>query len=293
MVTREQVGMVAKVTLLAAATLILFTLSMSVSGLTGDSPSDSTEPPALGIGLIAFCFAPPVTVAAIVRRARWTGWRLVIAVFTTIYGTMTVLAQIETAFFHEAVGADIAPQLFLAGALFAASFSPLAVWILGGIRPRSPGTKERSGTVVSWQGLLWRVLAVACLHVVIYFVVGYFVAWQSLTLRTYYGGADPGSFLLQLRHLAENDPWIYPLQLFRGMLWALLALLLVRMIAGPVLQVALVAVLVFAVLGPVQLLLPNPYMPSEVRMVHLWETCLSRLVFAVGAVALFRHELRP
>ena len=66
------------------------------------------------------------------------------------------------------------------------------------------------------------------------------------------------------------------------MLWTALALLVMRITRGSRLEKALATGVLFAVVMTSGLLLPNPYMPFEVRMVHLVETAPSNFLF--GAV---------
>ncbi|MEJ2189480.1 MAG: hypothetical protein P8Y93_08700, partial [Acidobacteriota bacterium] len=142
----------------------------------------------------------------------------------------------------------------------------------------------------SWWGL--RVGAVAILHVLVYYLAGYYLAWKNPVLRSFYGGTDPGSFLRQLRSIAEGTPWMYPYQLAQGVFWALLVVVLARMLVGSRLRVAVTAAVFLAIVGPCQLLLPNPLMPTDVRLTHLVETAVSRFVFGFAAVWLLLPAAR-
>jgi hypothetical protein len=65
------------------------------------------------------------------------------------------------------------------------------------------------------------------------------------------------------------------------MLWAVLAMPVIRMMRGRWPETALAIGLLFAVVMNSQLLLPNPYMPEPVRMTHLKETASSNLLFGL------------
>jgi hypothetical protein len=53
-------------------------------------------------------------------------------------------------------------------------------------------------------------------------------------------------------------------------------------------EAALAVALLFSVVMNTQLLLPNPLMPAEVRMIHLLETATSNFLFGWLAVWLLR-----
>jgi len=72
--------------------------------------------------------------------------------------------------------------------------------------------------------------------------------------------------------------------------------LLIRMIKGEWWEAGLAVALSFAVLMNSQLLLPNPLMPQEVRMVHLLETASSNFLFSwlvVFVLLVWRTPGRP
>ncbi len=77
------------------------------------------------------------------------------------------------------------------------------------------------------------------------------------------------------------------LQFARGLLWAALALLVIRMMKGAWWEAGLALAVLFSV--PVfYLLFPNPFMPAAVRMTHLLETAPYQFLFAWLAAWLFR-----
>jgi len=97
--------------------------------------------------------------------------------------------------------------------------------------------------------------------------------------RAYYGGTDPGSFLLQLADVFRTTPWLLPFQILRALLWIGLGAVVIKMMDAPRWLKGLGVSLAFAVLMNAQLLIPNPYMPQPVRMIHLVETASSNFLF--------------
>jgi len=139
------------------------------------------------------------------------------------------------------------------------------------------GEKKPTLSKAEWT---WKLTVIVIAYLLLYYLFGYYVAWKNPELRQYYGGFDPGSFLAQLRSVAEATPWMFPFQAGRALLWVLLVLPMVRFHKGGSLELALVMAFFFAVWSS-QLLIPNPFMPMEVARVHFVETSISNFIFGL------------
>jgi hypothetical protein len=179
----------------------------------------------------------------------------------------------------------VIPFLFLAGLLHAVLWIPLAVRILG--RWRANDSPPVPGGPVLPAGWTWKVPLAALAYVAVYFTFGYYVAWRSPAVTAYYRGSDPGSFWAQIGNVLRETPWLPAAQVLRGLVWTALALLVMRVTRASVLEKALATGALFAVVMNAGLLLPNPYMPFEVRMVHLVETASSNFLYGALLVWLF------
>jgi hypothetical protein len=267
---------------LVALTVLYFICFAAISAALLSPPPEQPAPgqaDAALAALLAVSLLNTAVLAYVILRSRWAGWKLILTVFFVLYGVTTLMSQIETAFFVTRLPPGMLPRLFLAGAFIAALFSPLAVLILGKWRPERaegegpPRLKMPAG---EWVGKL-SLIVVA--YVAIYFTFGYFIAWKSAAVRAYYGGSDPGSLFAQMNSVLRETPWLLPLQAARALLWAALAVPVIRMMKGRWWEAGLAVALLFTVVMNTQLLLPNPLMPQEVRMVHLLETASSNFLF--------------
>ncbi len=288
---------IAKITIrLAVLTVLYFICFAAVSAAL--LPSLSEQPDSVDAGaalpaLLAVSLLNTLVLGYIILRSRWAGWKLVLAIFFVFYGVMTVMPQIETAIFVRSLPPGMLPRLFLSGAIIAALFSSLAVLILGK-RKSSPEDSSKHSrldmTVSQWAGKL-SLIVIA--YVVIYFSFGYFIAWKNPAVRAYYGGSDPGSFLKQISSVLRDTPLLLPLQAVRAILWTAIAVPVIRMMKGRWWEAGLAVALLFAVVMNSQLLLPNPLMPQEVRMVHLLETATSNFLFGWLIVLILRAGRQP
>jgi len=281
---------------LAALAVLYFICFAAVSAAVLPTPSDAQPAPAeTGATLAALwavSFLNTAVLAYVIVRSRRSGWELVLTIFFILYGVTTIMPQIETAFFLTRLPPGMLPRLFLSGALIAALFSPLAVLLLGkrsADRTEDKGPPRLKMPAGEWVGKL-SLIVIA--YVVIYFTFGYFIAWKSAAVRAYYGGSDPGSFPAQMSSVVRDTPLLLPLQAVRALLWAAIAVPVIRMMKGRWWEAGLAVALLFAVVMNSQLLLPNPLMPREVRMVHLLETASSNFLFGWLMVLVLRGR-RP
>ena len=240
---------------------------------------DSGQATQLLAALVVVSLLNAVVFSYVILNSRWTGWKLILAIFFVCYGVTTVMGQIETAVFVTTLPPGLLPRLFLSGALIAAIFSPLAVLMLG--KRKSNASDDRQPSRLKFSVAEWaiKLLLIAIAYVVIYFSFGYFIAWKSAAVRTYYGGTDPGTFLAHMSNVVRDTPWLFPLQALRALLWVALAVPVIQMMKGEWWKAGLAVALLFGVVMNAQLLLPNPLMPADVRMAHLLETASSNFLF--------------
>jgi len=103
---------------------------------------------------------------------------------------------------------------------------------------------------------------------------------------------DPGSFITHLGNLIRTEPLLFLLQLARGLLWAAIAVPVIKMMKGEWWEGGLAVALLFTMTSAL-LLLPNPLMPSAVRMAHLLETATSNFLFGWLVAIIFLKERAP
>ena len=226
------------------------------------------------------CGCVSLVVSFIVRRARASGWPLAAVLSLATFGSMTFLYYIEAVvFLRPRMSQGNLNGMLAMGIVFSVLLGPLAVWILGRARRSSVVVTQPIATAPS--STTWKLATIGVGYVALYFVFGYFVAWQNPALRAYYGGTDPGSFVASVGQNWVNDPWIFPLQFTRGILWALFLLPLMRRFGRGPRETGL-AMALFCAVWCLQLLFPNPYMPAGIRWSHLVETLGSNLIFGFG-----------
>ena len=272
-----------------AVTILYFSTFAVVSGALLSNASGPNTPAEAGATLVALLVVSLINAAVwtyVILRSHWTGWKLILTVFLVFYGVSTLMPQIESAYFITRLPPGLLPRLFLAGVIIAAVFAPLAVLILGKARSKANETSRLEMPVSAW---IVKSCAIVVVYLFLYFTFGYFIAWRNPAVRVYYGGGEPEGFIAHVTSLRRDEPLLFLLQVVRALLWLAIAVPVIKMMKGEWWESGLAVALLFAVMTS-QLLLPNPLMPDEVRMVHLVETATSNFLFGWLVVLILQQK---
>ncbi|WP_198675303.1 hypothetical protein [Pleomorphovibrio marinus] len=263
---------------------ILGTLAME--NLIPDLPS---EPGLIeeGFGLLVLGLINTALIVSLILTSRWNGWQLTISLALAYYGSFTLLTQIESWYFlsETTVPPQLLPRLFLMGLSIPFIFIPVAVFILGKWKRKGEPVDPAIWKVSTTKLLIIKFGIIALIYLVVYWLAGYFIAWQNPELREFYG--SPGEIAPFFSHTLDtflNSPSLVLLQLFRGIVFGAIALLILSGSKANTWVTALIVGLLFAIPHLVHIL-PNPLMPiASVRVSHMVETASSSFVFGLITV---------
>ena len=229
-----------------------------------------------GQALLVASLADAVILVLIAGSMRARGWTLGLVLAGVLLLVQTGQSLIEAAVFSRDVALSAALMFGVAAtAVLRDGIAAATIALLW--RGRAQGASARL------TGLVWKLPLIAILYVICYFTAGALIAWPSPAVRTYYA------------HVGEIDSGIlWAVQVGRGLLWAGLAVLLIRGLAAPAWRSALLTGLAFSGFMTPQLLYPNPVMPWAVRSMHMIEVGTSNFVFgALAALILVAAAQQP
>lgn len=267
--------------------------STAVAGVMPDvSSSEPGLVPATG-GLLIVALANVLVIAALILSSHWSGWRLALSLALAYYGAVTVVTQMDTWYYLSSINVDpqLLLRLLLMGVPTAFLFIPLAVWVLGKGRA-TIGTSPSRALVMPVSAWAWKLAAIVVLYLVLYWGAGYFIAWQNPALRAFYG--QPGEPLPFLTHTAvtlRDDPWLFPFQVLRALVWTACALPAIRGSRLNPWWTALLVGLFLSMPQNVGHIMANPFLPlASVRLSHMIETASSTFLFGVLVVWLLHRR---
>lgn len=220
------------------------------------------------------------TIIFVVRHSSWRSNALMPGLTATLFFVYAFMTQIETYFFGEAF-----PSLTNTDIVLITISNGVSIFVGVPLGTKLFGKKEQaiqsiSKPFLNVNELMIKLSLIGIMYVIVYFVFGYFVAWQVEELRVFYSGQteDPGFIASWINNYHER-PIIYPFQFVRGVLFGLFVLPLVSMFKGQSRYLLASLVLVYTGTG-ISLIIPNPLFPDSVRWAHFREMISSMFFFS-------------
>jgi|GEM_PF-2439157 len=247
------------------------------SGLMDSSENSNSNEGLLMLSII--CALNALIILYFIYHSQNKGWKLVGTVFLVAFGIQYFMSQIETLWFNDSLRLPIDEiwAIVTGGAIMILLFSVAATWFTGNFSLSKESIDE--GGKRNFVPMIKKILFLSVIvYPLIYFLAGYLIAWQFAEVRELYSGtADMDSFLFMMKDNVASG--LYFFQILRGVLWILIALLVLMAAKGSPLHKGVVLGLLFSILGSSQLLLPNPVMSETVRMAHFIETASSNFIW--------------
>jgi hypothetical protein len=280
--------------------LWMITMGIMTSLLIGGTGSSSEASAGVLLGMAAVCFINTAVIMYLILRSRWRGIKLVAFVAFVHYIVQFFMGGVEAIFFQSSlkIPLKLVYAQLASGAVFALLFALIAALILGRMKPpkEAPAAPNMRLIMPKGEFILKYLILSLIVYPLLYFLFGYFVAWQFPAVREFYSGsAVLAPFFQFIRtQLAANSLLVF-WQMARGAVWVLAALPVIRMMNGTAREVAVTLGLIFALVMNSLHIPPNPYMPGMVRFAHFIETASSNFLWGMLIVWLFhrRHASIP
>ncbi|TVQ85916.1 MAG: hypothetical protein EA393_12985 [Bacteroidetes bacterium] len=279
-------------------TILYFPIWILGTLVIGDLIPDTYSEPGLmsdASGMLTLGLINTVLIVGLIVSSRWYGWRLMAFLALAYYGSFTFMTQIETWYFltQITVSPELLPRLFLMGLSIPLIYIPIAILICDKWKRKGYDEAhiEKARNLMPLSQLLIKLGVLAIVYLVIYWLAGYFIAWQNPELRAFYG--SPGKITPFIAHTVKTftqSPGLVLLQLVRGVLFGLIVL---PLIIGSNVKPWLTGLLVAFLLAVPHLghLMPNPLMPiASVRLSHMIETATSTFIFGLIVVWLLHRR---
>ena len=204
-VNLKNVILIAGLTALSAALL-----SVNFSTITFSSEASKSP-----IQLVLIAFVDTLLLSYFVVSSRWGGWKQWGAVFAVLYGMVYILTAIESVYLGSLLSANTVFNLLLNGAIISVVFSGALV-----LAWKGKATQEKLQNIrlqMDRREWVWKVVVSAAVYLLLFMVFG-------LVLYMPLGKAlDPAAFAQEQSTASAAGALVFPVELIRGALWALLA----------------------------------------------------------------------
>ncbi|MEQ8812082.1 MAG: hypothetical protein RIE59_23645, partial [Imperialibacter sp.] len=147
--------------------------------------------------MLLICGLNTAVVMYFMRSTNRWGWQLVFTLALVLFSIQYFMSQIETLWFNDSLKMELNSiwALVAGGAISSMLFSVLAVWVAGNFKKREQLASK--GEIMPFSNTLTMTALMAIvIWPLIYFLAGYFIAWQFEEVRIYYSGSsEKASFL--------------------------------------------------------------------------------------------------
>lgn len=228
-----------------------------------------------------------LTVLYIGKRAHRSKGGLIsslIFVYFTIYCFMT---QIETIFFGEAFEVLSKNDGWI---IMIANMIPLIVIIPLTLKiAKENYPKSNPPLNIKISAILLRVVFLSVVYTMIYFLFGYYIAWQFPDLRVFYTGSTEKQTFIQKMTANFQHTTIIPFQLLRGFLFSVFILPIVFIFQNKS-RTLLISLVLIYLSTSIVLIIPNFLFPDTVRWAHFIEMMTSMSLFALITWLVWRKK---
>ncbi|REE83766.1 hypothetical protein BX611_1061 [Lutibacter oceani] len=242
-------------------TLIMFFLYTIYRLITGTEVSFNTSGVLLGLFSSLLIV---ILLSYYIFHSSFKGIKLVFAVFIIHYviGCFNIL--IESYIFNVTNRVQTLQEM-LQGFFVSVFFAPIFVWLLGKWNDESAKLKFEKRAVFSW---IWRSALGIFLYLIFYLGAGMVLQMSYPELMDFYSDKIPPFDVMILT------------QFPRGLLFVIIAILILRSLKLSNLKKAVLIGLIFSILGGIAPLIPpNDLMPSNIRFVHGIEVGISNFLY--------------
>jgi hypothetical protein len=222
------------------------------------------------------------TMYFIIRRTHFKGIKLFIYLLLVMFLTLYLHSQIEIVLFRNSF--PVMTTLDIISVMLAGLFPLLAtIPILIKFFRNNNYSAETEKINIGKTALKLGIIGI--LFCCIYWIFGYFVAWQFEELRMFYSGSPEKSGFFQ-QVFGNNHPApvfaMFLIQIMRGFLYGLFIVPLKIMVTKNRREFTISVCLVYLCVA-FMLIIPNFLFPDIVRYIHLFEVTGSMLLFGIIA----------
>lgn len=238
--------------------------------------------PLLGyIYMMVYGFFLSVVIAVIIANSKDKNIKPLLLAALTLLGTQWVVPFLQQYQFGEVTGSMVKMDILVTvaqGAVVTLLTLALAYLLFkhppekAQQLPHQPHVpqKQPDKYTVKKLSLALKMIILPLIYCVFYFLIWYFLFWTKEAVQVYYTGEPIGDlrFTSALVTMLLNDAKQIPMALIKGLLYAALLLPMLFQLVHK--RVVFMITSVLILLGPaVQMLIPNPIMPQEIRIANL------------------------
>ena len=283
----KTIGLIALLTIIQIIAMMIATQLIQFGpnfALTQEEASQS------GSLLAAISAINSVMIFYFFRRVKNTDYKLLFWFAFAWFGIGTVMGQTDTWYYIDAfplLNNSLVLKICLMQFINTILVIPASFFIIS----------RKSNKLISIDirkvlnlNILKYLLFISIVYTILYYLAGYFIAWQFDAIRVHYAGSlEKLLFFDHTLQLVKSQPDFFPFHILRGTLWFSFGIPVFMALNKGKKEYYIFSFFLFALIPSLQLFLPNPLMSEAVRMAHFIETSISNGIFGIIAACVWQR----
>lgn len=245
----------------------------------------------IGFGLNANAFSAPfhhilisvgqaIAISFIIKRSKLSGITLVGSIFLFYYALVPFLTAIETAIFVPDLPVEVIIGVSINGIINALVISVLGSFLFEKLNVDTSFSlleDLRNTPLIEW---IWKITAIGAIYILVYILSGalIFLPIAGDAINLVYSDLD-------------MPEWILQFQYFRGILWALVTIPILRSLRGDIKENQLLIGFSYVLLVATLILMPGGISVLQVQLAHFIELVIGHcIIFGIIVTRLFRRK---
>lgn len=218
------------------------------------------------------------------QTSQWKGKKLWVAIFSLLYGVHYISITFESLFLGDFLTTPLVRSLIINGGITSAIFS----WKITHLVSPSRNADETSqNLVMPVREWVWKLIGAGMLYLILFLVFGIFIYTPIAK------ALDPSGFLLEQEMIDPSRVMlIFPIEIIRGILWALVSIPAIRSLNVGIKRTAIILALLFSVPMSASMLLPTS-MSTGIVTAHIIELFGANFVYGLIVVWILHSQSRP
>jgi hypothetical protein len=217
------------------------------------------------------------------QASQWKGRDLWVAIFSLLYGVHYLSLAFESLYLGDFLTPNMVKSMIVNGGIISAFFSWAIAHIVSPSRNSGETYQPLEITLRDW---IWKLIRAGILYLFLFLFFGIFI--YTPIAKT----LDLSGFLLEKEMINPNRVMlVFPIEIIRGVLWALVSIPAIRSLNFGLKKTAIILSLLFSVPMSVSLLLPTS-MSTGIVIAHIIELFGENFVFGLFVVWIMQSRSR-
>jgi len=213
----------------------------------------------------------------------WNGKKLWVAIFSLLYGVHYLSLVFESLYLGDFLTSTMVRSLIINGAIFSALYSSIITYLVYPLRNTDDASQNQVMPLREWA---WKLPSAGIIYLILFILFGLLVYTPIAK------GIDPTGYLIEQEMIDPSGIMlVFPVEIFRGILWAFASIPAIKSLQSGFKRTALLLALLFSVPMSASMLLPTS-MSFGLVTAHIIELFGENFIYGILVAWMFQFKPR-